>query len=826
ETGIELQPVLFDSSDELWLGSNEKGLFKFMANEHDTCIVKVHLRKKKEVQYPFTIWSLHQDVSNKIWAGTSRGIIMFHPDNIQDSAGIYCIKDDAEDYPFLTSYYEDKDIFAIQSDEYGNLFIRSAGSIDIYYKELNKIEILYQDEILLDGAEGYPEHILFYIPGRVLLFGSHHGVGKINLGNNCFEVYQHDPQDPNSLSQNCLNQVIVDKNNHLWVGTTKAGLNRGIPEIDGKGYRFEHYDVGDNKKFTSHAGGGYDNFVSGLYEDSNGNIWVGNKSFQRFNDSGITVKFIPADFTKEPGYYNTIATRITKVTEDVHGNLWIASENQTIIFNPLKNTNHLLCLDPYKRITYTNGHLRVTDDKKHYLTFGSRTYEIHFPLKHIDSTSVYPSKTIPIIEFPYHTGKNHAHFITKSGRFTELLTTDLKRFRIQHNPDNEAQPKVELIKQYSLDDGICNVDVKEMIEDNKGRIWISTQNGLACFFHETESFHNFYIEDGLPTNKFYWGKYKDKNGKLYFCTTNGLVVFHPDIVLTSFPPKVLITDFRLFNKPVRPGKDSPLQQSITQTRKLELPYNQNYLSFEYTALDYVNPSLNRFRYKMEGLDKDWVLAGNNRMAIYTDIDPGHYTFRVIGANHNNVWNMEGVSLDITIFPPPWQTWYAYIVYGLILLGIVLLYRRFLLRRAKLKTALEIERVEKDKVLEMDQMKSRFFTNISHEFRTPLTLILGPVEDLFRSKKGSLSLTRDTLQMIRRNTKRLQRLINQMLDISKLETGNMKLMVARGNLTAFCRTIIQSFLSLAESKKINYEYHLADPDNEQYYDADKLEKILS
>ena len=128
ETRTGLQTILFDSSNELWMGSNEKGLFKLIANEQNTCIVKVHIRKKKGIKYPGTIWSLHQDVSNQIWAGTSRGIIMFHPDNIQDSAGIYYIKDETEDYPVLTSYYKDKDIFAIQSDEYGNLFIISAGS--------------------------------------------------------------------------------------------------------------------------------------------------------------------------------------------------------------------------------------------------------------------------------------------------------------------------------------------------------------------------------------------------------------------------------------------------------------------------------------------------------------------------------------------------------------------------------------------------------------------------------------------------------------------------------------------------------------------------
>ena len=235
--------------------------------------------------------------------------------------------------------------------------------------------------------------------------------------------------------------------------------------------------------------------------------------------------------------------------------------------------------------------------------------------------------------------------------------------------------------------------------------------------------------------------------------------------------------------------------------------------------------MNQYRYILEGSDRNWIYSGSRNFAIYSNLSPGKYTFRVTGANNDGFWNEEGTTVDMIIHLPPWLTWYAYLIYLVLAACIILWIRFYFMNKARIRTALEVERIEKEKVLEMDAMKSQFFANISHEFRTPLTLILGPVEEFLKSTKKGIGLKKDMVRMIHRNAKRLQRLINQLLDLSKMETGELKLYVSKGDLEEFSRTIILSFLSLAESKKIRYIFELPGEMHEVWFDSDKVEKVL-
>ena len=393
--------------------------------------------------------------------------------------------------------------------------------------------------------------------------------------------------------------------------------------------------------------------------------------------------------------------------------------------------------------------------------------------------------------------------------------------------ENSADGSSERFVHYTKADGLPNDIIWGILDDDRGNLWISTQNGFSKFDPQSGIFNNYNQVDGVPRQKFVWlSRHKGRNGELYF-GTRGLLAFHPDSITDNpFIPPVVITDFKLFNKPVPIGGNSPLKKSITETTELELSYRENYLSFEFAALNYINTEKNRYKYMMKGLDKDWIDAGQTRVASYTSLRHGEYTFKVMGSNNDGVWNEKGASINILIHPPPWLTWWAYTCYGFIVAGIILWYRRYLLNRAKLRTAIEMERMEKEKVEELDHMKSRFFANVSHEFRTPLTLILGPIDDLVENRSKRAELTWDNVGIIRRNARRLQKLINQILDISRLETGAVKLRVSEGDLTEFIRTIILSFLSLTESKQIRYEYDLPEKDQNLWFDNDKVEKILT
>jgi len=258
---------------------------------------------------------------------------------------------------------------------------------------------------------------------------------------------------------------------------------------------------------------------------------------------------------------------------------------------------------------------------------------------------------------------------------------------------------------------------------------------------------------------------------------------------------------------------------------LKLPYKNNHLTFYFSAIDWSAPHKIKYSYKMEGLDKMWSTPSSEAKTDYRNLPHGTFTFKLRAIGAAQKWS-EPFEYIFTIHPPWWYSWWAYTIYGLILISIIFQYRRYLLKRAQLRSAVEIERIEKEKILELDHMKSSFFANISHEFRTPLTLLLGPINDLLNRSEGLRDGDRGLLKIMKRNAGRLQQLINQLLDLSRLETGKLKLEVSEGDLTGLIRSIVLSFLSLAESKKINYSHELEESSFPAFFDRDKVEKIVT
>jgi signal transduction histidine kinase/DNA-binding response OmpR family regulator len=304
-----------------------------------------------------------------------------------------------------------------------------------------------------------------------------------------------------------------------------------------------------------------------------------------------------------------------------------------------------------------------------------------------------------------------------------------------------------------------------------------------------------------------------EDGEMFFKRSDGLIRFYPDSIKeNTYVPPIVITSFRLFDKP------------SSFRKEIRLPYNKNFLSFEFAALSYYHPQKNQYAYKMEGIDKNWVYSGTRRYASYPDLAPGKYIFKVKGSNNDGVWNERGTSLSIIISPPWWKTSPAYIFYGLIFIIALFGFRRYELNRIALKDKLKMDEVIFKEREEADKMKSRFFANISHEFRTPLTLIVGPAEKIV-SKTLDESIIKDA-SIIRRNSKRLLQLVNQLLDLSKLEAGKMKLEASKNNIVSFVKGIALSFESLTEEKDIALEIISKEVAVEVYFDKEKMLKILS
>jgi signal transduction histidine kinase/DNA-binding response OmpR family regulator len=416
----------------------------------------------------------------------------------------------------------------------------------------------------------------------------------------------------------------------------------------------------------------------------------------------------------------------------------------------------------------------------------------------------------------------------------------LNRFDVEH----------ETFTRYTEQNGLPNNTIAGILSDRRGNLWISTFHGLAKlvlspanggvnsaegFDPRIETFRNYHPSDGLQSYEFNQRAcYEGKDGTLYFGGINGLNFFHPDSIRDNpHVPPVMLTDFQIFNNSVKPRSDAPLKQSISITEQITLSYKHSVFSFEFAALDYTAPERNQYAYKLEGFNDKWIDLGTRRFVTFTNLDPGEYVLRVKGSNNDGVWNEDGASLKIIISPPPWKTWWAYTLYVLFGLGLVYVFRRFEMSKIKLAHDLKLQRLEAQKLHEVDQIKSRFFANISHEFRTPLTLILGPLERLLAGDwQGN---PHEQYGLMHRSAKRLLHLINQLLDLSKLEEGSMPLRAKPENLIHLLKFIVASFASLAERKQILLRLDasaLPKSDGSEveplvvYLDRDKFEKCMN
>ena len=369
-----------------------------------------------------------------------------------------------------------------------------------------------------------------------------------------------------------------------------------------------------------------------------------------------------------------------------------------------------------------------------------------------------------------------------------------------------------------------------ILEDDKGVFWISTLNGLSRFDPKAKTFRNYYTYDGLPGNEFRPSScYKAKNGMVYFGTTSGVVYFHPDSIREStYFPTLALTNFKIFNKVIPIGKMTDgrtiLTKSINESDKITLRYSDNNFSIEFAAIDFSAPEKIKYAYTMEGFDKKWIEKDfNQRYAAYTNLYPGTYTFKIKTTNVDGDWNDHYKTLIIKIQPPFWKTWWAYLIYFAILISAFIGVRKLMLFRITMQNSLEMERLEREKLEELNQSKLQFFSNVSHEFRTPLTLILGPLERLSNSRlDGAL---KKQIEFVHKNAIRLLRLVNLLLDLQKVEKNEMHLRARLGDIVAFTKEIVMSFEELTHHKKISLNFVTDIKKLDVWYDSDKLDKVL-
>jgi signal transduction histidine kinase/ligand-binding sensor domain-containing protein/DNA-binding response OmpR family regulator len=578
-----------------------------------------------------------------------------------------------------------------------------------------------------------------------------------------FTTYKYDPKDPYSLSNDVIVSLYLDREDKLWIGTFLGGLNY----FDGKKFiRYQHSDKDPNSLFGKS--------VWEIFEDSENRLWIGtldggvslfnrkHKTFSRFFHS------------EQRGLYSAY---VPTIKEDSQGNIWFGTSIGIDVL--MKESGGMLHFETEKNnpnSLRSNVILNILEDSKGRIWIGT-----------LGGLSLWEKGT---------------------NRFTNFTEKD----------------------------GLPHHAIMSMVEEAEGRLWLGTPNGLSCATISSQEksiqvhFTNYTEVDGLQGQRFNEdAALKTRNGELIFGGAYGFNIFRPHEIKTNkVIPPVVITDFQLFNQSIHPGRTNDhqftLASSITTNPSILLTANDNVFSIEFAALNFIQPSKNKYKYKLEGFNQDWLNTdATNRRVTFTNLDAGKYFFRVIASNNDGVWNEEGVSLAIEVLPPFWKSSKAFFIYMAILSLLLLITRRLIQQRERMKFAIKQQQEEAIRSRDLDMMKTKFFTNVSHEFRTPLSLILSPLEKL--SEQVEDADQRKNIDIIQRNARRLLNLVNQLLDFRKMEVHDIRFHPSEGDIIRFVRETVYSFADLSEKKNIRLTFESNTSSLEAIFDHDKIEKIL-
>jgi signal transduction histidine kinase/ligand-binding sensor domain-containing protein/DNA-binding response OmpR family regulator len=388
-------------------------------------------------------------------------------------------------------------------------------------------------------------------------------------------------------------------------------------------------------------------------------------------------------------------------------------------------------------------------------------------------------------------------------------------------------PETLTAENFSKKEGLPGNEVFSILQDKKSNIWITTDQGLCMLNPTTKNVKSFLNINGIHNNRFNpHSAMHSTTGELYFGGSNGFIRFLPfQIKKNPVPPATIITHFYINNSEVAPDQEnSILTDVIGKTKSVTLNYLQNSISFRFVAGNYINSTQNHFKFRLAGFNNTWTEADINGRATFTNVPPGEYVFEVKAANNDDVWNNTPTQISICIIPPIWKRWYAYTTYFIFMVFLGLSIRKQIIDRHKLKNEIELGKIRSETEEQLHQMKLQFFTNISHEFRTPLTLIQGPVNRLLNAGSENESSNKQ-ISLIKNNTDRLLRLVNQFLDFRKIESGKLKLSPVNSDIVVFCKNVFNCFEEHARYRSFDYSFKSDIPGIKMDFDPDKLDKIL-
>lgn len=790
-------------------------------------------QQKKLRNYPFsTLGSVREfqlDRSGRIWITFYKGL--YYTDDNFKTVEPYRWKDGTE--PFkdesITTLYLGKSGFVFMGSEKNGLI-----ELNLKAQAMRRLPLSLRayDPIFVRCLQPYSEDELWV--------GTETGVYIYNLSNKTSRQLQYTPSDPFSLSDNAIYSLYKDREGGMWIGSYFGGVNYYPKQTT---YFEKYYPTNDSKTLQGQR-------VREICKGNGQDLWIGTedaglfrfntqtKEFKHFNASasfsnihGLCMdgdELWVGTFSKGVRVINTVTGQVKSFTvEDNPGtiadnyvfSICKVSDGDIYLGTSLNLMRYDKKRETFEKIPELEQNLVYDIKEDFYGNIWVATYSNGlYRRDHISKKWEHFQQSEKKGGLPY----NKILSIFEDSKRQIWVTTQGKGFC---KYDDATKTFVQYQDQTNLNYGV----VYQIIEDDQGFFWLTTNNGLIRFQPADGTTKTYTVASGLLSDQFnYKSGYKTAEGNILFGCISGLISFNPNTFSeNTYVPPVYITDFFLFGKAVNVADEkSPLEQSILYADSITLRHDQNHFSLRIAALSYQAPKVNAIQYKLEGIGEEWQNVTESSLISYSNLSSGKYLFKLRGSNNDKLWNPVEKVLYIEILPPFYLTSWAYTIYFVLLVGIILFFFQFFRNRQQLKQKWFIQKLEQNKERELHDAKINFFTNITHEIRTPLTLIKGPLEHIIIKNNIEDPDVLEDLHIMKNNADRLLDLTNQLLDFRKSEREGFLLRLSAYDIPTILKEIQQSFSPLIKEYDREFTLNVEQETFSAFIDKEAFVKIIS
>ncbi len=868
----DISDIIFDSKNRLWVATLGGGLNLYNQDLDDFESFKSSDSANSIISNQINV--IFEDNEDQIWLGTENGLSLYDEQadnfiNFQDIDtinglnlnGVTSIAQLNKKYLYIGTFggglmkfnletqkfdkiksETSSFIYTIYPDHNNHLLLGTSEGLSYYDVDKNKISNYFED-IRLNEEISIVRAIKRDTKGTLWLGTDGNGLYKVNESNkssNKIQNYLSNSQLRSSLSGNAIYDIMEDKNSNLWIGTAWNGINilendknyellysdikgsnplpvlaiyatnnRIFMGLDGNG--LTSYSTPNNKiqyynKEENYIGANYIQYMTRGIDSSK--LWIGT-----FSNGLIEFDIKDEDFKKytyDPKIKTSLSYNdVRYIIPELNGDLWIATWGGGLNYFDSKN-NLFQKVTAGKSLLSNNLVALQKDDQKLWIaTFGG-------------GLGLYNIEKETFKNFKFE--ENNSNTPSSNKLFSILLDSSGRLWIGTSGAGiNSYSPNDGIFERFSNEERLKYATITAILEDNKGDIWFSTKQGIWQYRKKEKKFRRFPdLENEFHINS----AFKDENGLLYFGGIKGVARFDPSTIsYNSETPKVILTSFKLFNEEVSIKENKNLSKAISRTEKLVLEHDADVITFEFAALKFPFSENCEYAIKLENFDENWRNIGKDRTATFTNLAPGEYTLKIKSKEVWGNWGNDYTSIELEILKPFWMQWWALCIYTILILILFYLFRKYIIAWEQMKANLRLEKFSHEKDKEIYTLKQQFFTNISHEIRTPVTLILGGITSLIEKGQFIDKKPYNAIKIIQKHSNHLLRLVDELLDSRNLELNSVKLKVTKEDWIDFCEEIFISFTENATQKKINFQWYTDQKNALIWFDLNQMEKVL-